>query len=380
MTDIGIREALEMGIISFDALDPSVVSDLMQRGFIQDVLLRDVVNEASSVNVNDFNANPSSSPARPAIISRSQWWGPNLPREDYWVNSRRRPPVSGAITHAIIHHTACIPNNPADPMVNVQRIWREHAQGDRIIPGGWGDIGYNFLVDHLGNIYHGRFNLNLDASPPQDVWGAHAVAFNTGSMGIAFIGTFCTEQPRTAAINSANRLIAWRFHQRNIDPLSVARIGEGGTGLRTPRNITRIFGHIDVAGTRCPGAFFYDRLPRLIRLTVASLMGRMRSPILYAPMGGEGWRRDWATRHPTELQSGIVWWHFPEVPSTSNVRIDISTNSGHTWQTLVASTPNDGNHRWPFPSGERFTTVRMRVVSLQNPAVQSTSVADFYLW
>jgi len=145
--------------------------------------------------------------------------------------------------------------------------------------------------------------------------------------------------------------------------------------LLTPRNITRIFGHMDLAATNCPSYFFYDRLPCLIRLTVASLMGRMRSPVLFAPMGGEGWRRFTA-----EYQSGIVWWHFPEVPATSNVRIDLSEDSGRTWRTIVASTPNDGNHRWLAPGGASMRTVRMRVVSLQNPVVQSTSASDFYLW
>ncbi|MBT9141566.1 MAG: hypothetical protein DDT30_02166 [Dehalococcoidia bacterium] len=309
----------------------------------------------------DITAN---SPARPTIIPRSTWWG-NLPpaqlhqpvRADHYHN----------ISHAVIHHTTCA-NNPADPAENVRSIWRGHnAQ--------WGDIGYNFLIDHRGNIYHGRFNPQLDTTPPRDMVGVHAGGFNTGSMGIGFIGTFTTLNPATAAVNVANRLIAWRFHQRNLDPLSVGWIGEGGTGLRTPRNITRIFGHMDVAAKDCPGYFFYDRLPRLIRLTVASLMGRMRSPMLYAPMGGESWRLP-----APAYRSGIIWWHFPEVPATSAVRIDLSLDSGGTWRTIIASTPNDGNQHWAAAAPQRTTTARIRVVSLQNTAIQSASTADFYLW
>jgi len=382
MTDAAVKSAIEKGMISVETLEPAVKSELIQRGVItkDNSLIHSnrVEKEPSCTDWNIIDvysiSTPTVSPPRPTIISRSQWWG-DLPPGDL-IPRRAHELVYGNISHTIIHQTACPTNNPLNPMNNVRNIWRYHVQ-----TRGWIDIGYNFLIDHHGGIYHGRHNPNLDASPPQDVWGAHAIGFNTGSMGIGFIGTFTTENPTTAAINNANRLIAWRFHQRNIDPLSVGWIGEaGGAGLQTPRNITRIFGHLDVTSTRCPGAFFYDRLPRLIRLTVASLMGRMRSPILYAPMGGEGWRRDWVTRQPDELQSGIVWWHFPQVPSTSNVRIDLSTDSGRTWRTIVASTLNDGNHLHLWGPGGRITTARKRVVSLHNPAIQSTSAADFYLW
>jgi len=77
--------------------------------------------------------------------------------------------------------------------------------------------------------------------------------------------------------------------------------------------------------------------------------------LLYT-IGGEGWRRFTA-----EYQSGIVWWHFPEVPATSNVRIDLSEDSGSTWRTIVTSTANDGNERWPVPgAGHSTSTARIR--------------------
>lgn len=155
MTDEGIKQALETGMISIEGLDPSALSNLAQRGFIEENMpYTDEKDKTGYVNVDALASNTSSSPPIPAITSRSQWWG-ELPPDDYWVNSRRRPPnPTGAIAHAIIHHTTCTPNNPPDPMVNVRRIWREHAQGNRVVLGGWGDIGYNFLIDHLGRIYH----------------------------------------------------------------------------------------------------------------------------------------------------------------------------------------------------------------------------------
>ena len=59
-----------------------------------------------------------------------------------------------------------------------------HVQGN-----GWNDIGYNFLVDRFGTIYEGRYG-GVD----RNVVGAHALGFNTGSVGIALLGTYGRHQ------------------------------------------------------------------------------------------------------------------------------------------------------------------------------------------
>jgi len=40
-----------------------------------------------------------------------------------------------------------------------------------------------------------------------------------------------------------------------------------------------------------------------------------------------------------------------------NVRLEFSTNSGRTWATIVASTPNDGTHVWKVPDAPTTTAV-----------------------
>lgn len=60
---------------------------------------------------------------------------------------------------------------------------------------------------------------------------------------------------------------------------------------------------------------------------------------------------------------------------TGDVRIDISRDESTSWQTIVASTPNDGSE--PITVGGRATRrARVRVVSLVNPAVSDSSVVN----
>jgi hypothetical protein len=63
---------------------------------------------------------------------------------------------------------------------------------------------------------------------------------------------------------------------------------------------------------------------------------------------------------------------------TGNVRIDISRDESTSWQTLVASTPNDGSE---FISVLAPVTrrARLRIVSLDNPAVSDSSTGNIII-
>ena len=193
---------------------------------------------------------PLAAPSRPPIITRSEWWGDLTPDE---LDSPRWRPSFQDITHALVHHTVTT-NNPPNPAQVVRDIWMQHANWK-----GWGDIGYNFLIDHFGNIYHGRCNPELDT---EDVIGAHAMGYNTGSMGIALIGQFHPAwpdppagEPDPRALRSTEGLLAWRFYQRDLDPLGRATLVDDF--------IYRIAGHRDVAATDCPGDRLYALLPTI---------------------------------------------------------------------------------------------------------------------
>jgi hypothetical protein len=142
---------------------------------------------------------------------------------------------------------------------------------------GKNDIGYNFVIDREGRIFQGIHNPWHSTT---DVWGAHAYFSNRSSVGIALMGQFQPGEPyptppvghpSAASLRSLERLLAWRFHQRTLNPLGQADINTFW-GIR---NIHRIAGHRDVGASRgwtaCPGDNLQVLLPT-IRTNVRNLI------------------------------------------------------------------------------------------------------------
>lgn len=113
---------------------------------------------------------------------------------------------------------------------------------------GWGDIGYNYLIDPLGNIYEGR-------AGGDKVIGAHTLCFNHGVLGIAVIGNYQTEEVPEPAMQALIWLIGTKGKQYGIDP-------QGASDFRG-KNLPNVFGHRDVRATTCPGDAFYNELSRV---------------------------------------------------------------------------------------------------------------------
>ncbi len=180
-----------------------------------------------------------------------------VPRATWGANERiRRGPPSYApnVRLAIIHHTAGRNDySRAEAAAIVRGIQLFHVQGT-----GWNDIGYNFLVDRFGTIYEGRFG-GVD----RDVVGAHALGFNTGSVGIALLGTYGSSAPSPAAQEAIARIVAWRLDVAHVDPVSFVTFLSGGsdryrTGI--PVLLGAVSGHRDTGFTECPGDLLYGKL------------------------------------------------------------------------------------------------------------------------
>lgn len=169
----------------------------------------------------------------------------------------------------IVHHTAGGSDHD-DPAAAVRWIHRFHT-----VRRGWGDLGYNFIVDYAGAVYEGRFSGERGEGDPvgvdaggRAVAAAHTGGFNAGTIGIAVLGDFSDSPIRPEARNALVALLAWAAATAGLDP-------EGSGSYVNPLNGSRaslpnIAGHRDIADTDCPGERLYADLPRL-RAEVADL-------------------------------------------------------------------------------------------------------------
>lgn len=125
----------------------------------------------------------------------------------------------------------------------VRAIYKYHT-----VSRGWGDIGYNYLIDPLGNIYEGR------AGGDKTI-GAHALCFNHGTMGIAVIGNYENNKISDPALNALIQLIGQKAKKFNINPQET-------TNFRGKR-LGNIFGHREVRPTTCPGNSLFEQFEHI---------------------------------------------------------------------------------------------------------------------
>ena len=190
----------------------------------------------------------STDPLAPTeVVTRADWGADERWRFDTF--GEIWPPEYRTVTHIIIHHTATA-NRPLDVAGAIRAIYYHHA-----VSQGWGDIGYNHLVDHNGRIYQGRFG-------GQNVIGGHAYQFAIGSSGIATIGKFDTEDVTDAA--KAGLVAITAFVGRALDP-------RGSAALQEVPNLPVISSHRDVNAETCPGDRLWNDLPELRELVAATL-------------------------------------------------------------------------------------------------------------
>ncbi len=191
--------------------------------------------------------------AAPQMLSRTDWGCPEGEESPRWK------PLETAVTHLIVHHTVTS-NSSADWPAAVRSIWSYHTE-----TRGWGDIGYNFLIDPLGTIYRGR-------AGGDNIKGAHFSCQNNGTQGIALLGDYTATLPTEEAQKSLEDLLAWLASREGLDPVTVSY--HGGTQL----DLFNISGHRDgnpssttCSTTACPGDTFYPYLSQ-IRDNVNSLI------------------------------------------------------------------------------------------------------------
>lgn len=194
----------------------------------------------------------------PNIVSRSEWDSPDPNGDKFQGTNSHWVPTYNDTEQVFLHHTVT-ENKPSDPEVVVRAIWDYHAK-----TLGWGDIGYNYIIDHEGTVYEGRFG-------GDHVQGGHVRHYNRGSMGVAVLGCFqstsstCdqlnggnTTPPTNATLNSLSTLLSWKTTSFEIDPKATHTFcdSSGNNCL----NLATIAAHRDANNTSCNGDLFYDKM------------------------------------------------------------------------------------------------------------------------
>jgi hypothetical protein len=192
---------------------------------------------------------PKAAP-RPRIKSRDAW-GAN----EKWRNGG--PWFNRTIKQVHVHHTATGNDyRRRDVPALLRGIYRYHTHNL-----GWSDIGYNFVVDRFGRIWQGRAG-----GIGRPVRGAHTLGFNHASAGVAVLGTFTEDAPRSEVLTAIVRLAAWRLDHYDRRPAGRVKVRSEGSDKFAAGEKVRlpvIDGHRDTNDTECPGQLLYDKLPSI---------------------------------------------------------------------------------------------------------------------
>jgi hypothetical protein len=247
----------------------------------------------------------------PKIVPRSAW------------NANERivraaPRYAPVLRFAIVHHTAGANSyGPEESAAIVRGIELYHVKAN-----GWNDIGYNFLVDRYGQVFEGR-----GGGITRNVIGAHAEGFNTGSTGIAVIGTYSGWRPTREAEAALGKLLAWRLDVGHVDPASSAMITSGGNAkLRAGSGayLRAISGHRDAGFTACPGNALYARLGQLREVALTTGLPKLYEPRLTGKLG------KWL-RFAARLSSPLSWTVTVTGPDGEEVAQKTGTGDRISW-------------------------------------------------
>ena len=174
----------------------------------------------------------------PQIITRAEWGAPEPNSSDRWAPEYRR------LKRVIVHHTAAA--STGDSAAAVRAVWYFHANSR-----GWGDIGYNYLVDQSGNLFQGRYyDQDYAEVNSLDVVGGHALSYNWDSSGISALGDFTNSQPSNAMLQTISNIAGFKLYRYGVDP-------SGWQG-----DLPAVVGHRDTMQTSCPGSI-HNHLPTI---------------------------------------------------------------------------------------------------------------------
>ena len=273
----------------------------------------------------------------PPLIDREAWGANEAIR-------RAAPNYAAALQFALVHHTAGTNSYTASQSAAIVRgIEVYHVKGN-----GWNDIGYNFLVDKYGQVFEGRYG-GVD----KPVIGAHAEGFNTGSVGVAMLGTYGSSAAPAVARTALANLLAWRLDLAHVDPKSTLTWVSGGNARfasGVPVFIRAVSGHRDTGFTTCPGAALYAQLDAIARQAESSGLPKLYAPSVRGALGGQ-------VRFQARLSEPLPWTVTITDATGNLVASGTGTSQDIDW-TWDAATVLQGSYSWTIAAGD---TVRPAV-------------------
>lgn len=200
----------------------------------------------------------------PAYLSRAAWGADETLRFAADGTTELWPVEFFPVQTLTVHHTGLYEHNDdPDPAATVRAVYYDDCVLD-----GYGDVGYQLLIDEAGAVYEGRVSGD-DGFPVYDselnmANGAHVGSFNAGNIGVVLLGRFTSVQPTAAARESLVKVLALLSRVSDLDPAGTTAYlnpvnGLGGT-------VPVIQGHRDWASvgssvnTECPGDAFHPTL------------------------------------------------------------------------------------------------------------------------
>ena len=180
--------------------------------------------------------------------SRTMSWSYYLIYPEYFNHHKNK---------IVIHHTAMDydPNWTIEEVKNhLQKIYKYHT-----INRSFGDIGYNFLIDQLWNIYEWRSGWEWA------VW-MHASSNNVSSIWIALLWNFENDMPTEAQLSALVNLTTAIARFYNIDPYGTTHTFTLNTTKEpyvTAEENFNIMWHRDIKATACPWKNIDALLPKI---------------------------------------------------------------------------------------------------------------------
>lgn len=299
------------------------------------------LTEPSSVLASGSSFSSSAGGARiaqPMIVSRADWGANESLRFDEEGNEKWKP-YFRPVQKLVVHHTATSDGGD-DPASAIRAVYRYQAIGR-----GWGDIGYNFLIDKFGRIYEGRYSRPYDPGEIptgeneelQHVVGAHVAYHNSGTIGVALLGGMTEHDATPAAREALVSLLAWKAERHDIDPLGEGTYTSPDNGI--VKHLPNIAGHRNLAATACPGKAFYPTLPA-IRQAVADRLAVAvpGEPALRARTARKpGVRLDWSAPS-SDGGAMITSYRIMRWNSSTKSYVSIATVSGSARRYRDANT------------------------------------------